>query len=138
MKRFLSIDFDYLIDCDKATRDALFPTMDETIPKPIRKQIWKQAYLEHRTKLTQISILKEDYKNLLDICRRFSGLYRQHDSHQYIYNFIMDNTAPKEVFEVYNIDFHHDMYHLHTRNEKVNCGNWANVLKEDRPDMQYY
>lgn len=138
MKRFLSIDFDYFIDCDMKTRTALFPKLDETSSISSRISAWKDAYNAFGSELSTIPVLSDDYQTLLSMINHCHSLCMIRDSHKFIYNFIMKHTDLNEKFEVYNIDFHHDMYHFRSKNERVNCGNWVNMLKEDRPFLHYY
>jgi len=137
MKRFLSIDFDYFVGCSAKERAALFPKMDETYSFEEQSALWRAAYKKTLEKLAGITI-HPDFKVIEGVCRNYRGISMVEDSHKHIYQWIMELTGEEEAFEVYNIDFHHDMYCLRLGEEKVNCSNWARVLKEERPQMQYY
>jgi len=137
MKRFLSIDFDYFLDCTAKNRAELFPKMDETFTLEAQNALWQEAYVRAPERLARVGI-NQDYKLVEAICKGFQGAVKVENSHKYIYTWIMEETTAEEAFAVYNIDFHHDMYCLRLPGEKVNCGNWAQVLREQRPGMQYY
>lgn len=135
MKRFLSIDWDFFIDATSEERLYMFPDGgNENINTSLRDYIWDSRY--RIPELINIGVIRE-HKTLLKICREFKGTSFIFDSHKYMYDYVMDNTEPDEVFEVYNIDFHHDLYHFKTSNERVNCGNWGTILREDRPNMVF-
>lgn len=136
MKRFLTVDWDFFIDADWLQRNLMFPDGgNESLPTSIRDYIWDTCY--RNPKLINVGVTP-DYETYLNIC---SGLkdcaIMVADSHKHAYNFIMAHTDPDETFEVYNIDFHHDLYCYETRGDKVNCGNWGTLLQEERPNMKY-
>lgn len=151
MKKILSVDWDYFIGATAEQRALYFPDGgNETLPPTMQKLIWDSRYSSNPEVFRNIGILKRDYYILLDILKRFSFEYlSDHNkvklsqvlamiSHSWIYQFVINRTDPDEEFEVYNIDFHHDMYHYRTRENEVNCGNWVNCLLEHRPNMKYY
>ena len=136
MKRFLSIDWDFFIDATADQRALLFPDGgNEDFNTNLRKFIWDSLY--RNPELLKIEVIPE-YSALLKLCKKFKGDCMIADSHRHAYDFIMDNTYPDEEFEVYNIDFHHDLYNYRTGESRVNCGNWGTVLFEDRPNMKYF
>lgn len=137
MKRFLSIDWDFFIDATDLQRCTMFPDGgNENLPDSLRDYIWDTYY--RNPKLEEMTILPLEFKYLLGYCRAFSGEALVTDSHKHIFDFIMENTKPDEFFEVYNIDFHHDLYDFKTSDEaRVNCGNWATELLKERPGMHY-
>ena len=135
MKRFLSIDWDFFIDATLEQRMTMFPDGgNENLPASIRDYIWDTYYRNPELENMEVT---SDYKYLLHICRTFNGEALVSDSHRWAFNFIMDNTDPDEEFEVYNIDFHHDLYNFTTKDGEVNCGNWATILRKYRPNMKY-
>ena len=153
MKRVLSIDWDYFINATAHQRDMLFPDGgNENISYEIQDFIWNSHYSNptNKEELMKLGVLKEEYSILHRILRKFTekyaystvaNLYREvlvTVSHRWIYDFIMQRTTKGEEFEVYNVDFHHDMYSLKTRDQEVNCGNWVNCLLEKRPKMNYH
>lgn len=135
MKRFLSIDWDFFIGATATQRALLFPDGgNENLHTTLQKYIWDSRYANPELNEIEVS---NGYKTLLKICKDFDGQCFIADSHRFAYDFIMENTTPNEEFEVYNIDFHHDLYDYRIKGERVNCGNWATILREDRPNMKY-
>lgn len=134
MKRFLSIDWDFFIDATADERALLFPDGgNENMPDSLKKYVWDSRYSEPR--LEEIEVDLDAFKYTQKLCRSFHGKCFIAESHKYAFDFIMENTTPDEQFEVYNIDFHHDLYDF--GHKRVNCGNWVTKLKEKRPYMKY-
>lgn len=152
MKRVLSVDWDYFINATAHQRAMLFPDGgNENISYTLQDFIWNSHYSSPRSaELRNIGILKREYNLTHDILRKFVDKYlhswiaNPHRevlvavSHRWIYDFVIERTRAKEEFEVYNVDFHHDMYHLRSKDQEVNCGNWVNCLLEKRPKMKYH
>lgn len=149
MKRILSLDWDYFVNATAAQRYTLFPDGgNENISYELQDFIWNSHYA-CSPELREIEVLKDDYKTMFDILKRFSNKYVTSPvanpnrkvlitvSHRWCYEFILQRTNEDEEFELYNVDFHHDMYHYRTPDERVNCGNWVNCLFEQRPNMKY-
>lgn len=135
MKRFLSIDWDFFIEATATERAVLFPDGgNENLHLSLRKYIWDSRYRD--PKLSKIGV-SNYFSSLRKIAREFRGDCWIADSHRFAYDFIMENTSPEEEFEVYNIDFHHDLYDYRSSGERVNCGNWGTILREDRPNMKF-
>lgn len=134
MKRFLSIDWDYFIKATYDQRCTLFPDGgNENLPDNIRNYIWDKMY--SNPDLKEIEVIDE-YSTLISLCNLYRGNCLVTDSHKHIYDLIVGCTGSNEEFEIYNIDFHHDMYHFRTKGDRVNCGNWGTVLSEERPNMK--
>ena len=134
MKRFLSIDWDFFIDATADDRALLFPDGGtENMPDSIKKYVWDSRYGDPR--LEEIEVDSDALKYIQKLCRTFCGKCFIAESHKYAFDFIMDNTTPDERFEVYNIDFHHDLYDFGYK--RVNCGNWVAKLNDKRPHMKY-
>lgn len=149
MKRILSLDWDYFINATAEQRLLLFPDGgNENISYDLQDFIWSSRY--SNPELKEIKVLRSDYyKTFRIIIDNFMGSHIQRVaypnremlvtvSHKWIYDFIKKRTKKNEQFEVYNVDFHHDMYDLRTSEEEVNCGNWVNCLQEVRPNMKYH
>ena len=145
MKRILSIDWDYFIGATATQRLMLFPDGgNENISYAIQDLIWNSRYADPRLK--EIGILDEHCNLLHTILRKFILKFKNSFvsrtlvtvSHRWIYDFILQRTGKYDEFEVYNVDFHHDMYCYKTEDQEVNCGNWVNCLQDSRPKMQYY
>lgn len=134
MKRFLSIDWDFFIDATAEERLMLFPDGGtENLPDTIKKYVWDSRYSDPR--LEDIEVDFDALRYIRKLCRAFCGSCFIAESHKYAYDFIMESTSPNEQFEVYNIDFHHDLYDF--GHKRVNCGNWVTKLKQKRPNMKY-
>lgn len=134
MKRFLSIDWDFFIDATAEERIILFPDGgNENLATSLREYIWDSRYRD--PKLEKITVDMDALKYVQKLCRAFCGECCITESHKYAFDFIMENTTPDERFEVYNIDFHHDLYDF--GHKRVNCGNWVTKLREKRPNMKY-
>ena len=134
IKKFLSIDWDYFIDATADERLILFPDGgNENMPDSIKRYVWDSRYSDPRLEVIDVDL--EALKYIQKLCRSFSGQCYITESHKYAYDFIMGNTNPDEQFEVYNIDFHHDLYDF--GHKRVNCGNWVTKLQEKRPNMKY-
>ena len=150
MKRIISFDWDYFIKATAFQRDVLFPDNgDENISYVTQDFIWDSKY-RCSPEIKNIGILKNDYNTANHILSKFVEKYLYSKvanpyqemlvtiSHKWIYDFIMQRTKKGEEFEVYNVDFHHDMYNFRSGDEEVNCGNWVNCLREKRPKMKYF
>lgn len=150
MKKFLSIDWDYFIDASAVERALKFPDGgNENLPLDIQSIIWQIRYHDNPDIL---SIKVHDhFSRIIKVLAKFlmftprnpvdskhKVLASKNISHKYAYQFILDRTQPGEHFEVYNIDFHHDMYYYSDSCDPVNCGNWVRELLKERPGMQYY
>lgn len=134
MKRFLSFDWDFFIDADMTQRCTMFPDGgNENLPDSLRDYIWDTYY--RNPALKEMGV--QNYIRFQFICKTFKGHAFVADSHKWMYDFVIENTEPDEEFEVYNIDFHHDLYNFRTSGGEVNCGNWATLLLRDRPNMRY-
>ena len=135
MKRFLSIDWDFFIGATANQRDSLFPDGgNESISTSLRDYIWDSHYRDPELLTIKVS---PNYRAILNAVKLFEGVCMIADSHRFAYDFIMDSTLPDEEFEVYNIDFHHDLYNYRTAGDRVNCGNWGTILREERPNMKF-
>ena len=149
MKRILSLDWDYFIKATALQRGLLFPDGgNENISYALQDFIWDSRYAN--PELKEIGVLIKEYNTAYNILGKFIEKYicscgaNPHRevlvtiSHRWIYDFIMQRTTEDEELEVYNVDFHHDMYNLKTKDQEVNCGNWVNCLFEKRHRMKYF
>lgn len=113
----------------------LFPDGgNENMSDTLKRFVWDSRYADSR--LGELKVLP-NFRSMLRLCRHSYIEAMVADSHKYMYSFVTQNTFPDEEFEVYNIDFHHDLYNYFSGAERVNCGNWATLLREDRPNMKY-
>lgn len=150
MKRILSVDWDYFVKATAAERFMLFPDGgNENISPELQLFIWNSRYA-YNPQIRDISVLRFDYEAMHSIIDKFGEKYRYSEvsaphrevlvtiSHKWAYDFIKQRTRSSETFEVYNVDFHHDMYHYRLSSDEVNCGNWVNKLLDIRPNMKYH
>lgn len=124
--KILSIDFDYFINTDINTRNTKFPNGLDEAPKELIHQMWSESYAQF-PEINDIGVIK-GYDFICNYLKAhtFSKVLIA-DSHKEIKQLI--DEVPKDVpLDVYNIDFHHDMYHYFSSGEEVNCGNWARKL----------
>lgn len=150
MKKFLSVDWDYFVDASLEDRCYKFPDGgNEDLDFQLQNIVWRFRYNDH-PEIKKMG-LNEDYNSLMDILTKFlmydsrNPIDSQYKilvglaiSHKYIYQYILDRTQPDEEFEVYNVDFHHDMYYYRDPRNPLNCGNWVRELLKERPNMKYY
>ena len=138
MKRVLSIDWDYFINCSARDRLFLFPDAgNEYISEQLQLFIWDSHYKSY-PQIRKIGVTK-DFDLMKEVCLSYRGISPLVAvSHRHIYDYIESNTRENEVIEVYNVDFHHDMYHYRSEGGDVNCGNWVNCLQKIRPNMKYH
>lgn len=133
MKKFLSVDWDYFIACDRKTRESKFPQeQDESLDFDVQLSLWKDCYARYDIK--DIGVISDFYtvRNILCGIKNKEAAI----SHKEIYDFISRHVFLEEEFEVYNIDYHHDMFYFGL--PKVNCSNWVLALEDKYPNMKYY
>lgn len=133
--KVLSIDWDYFIDASANERATLFPDGgNEEIPPFLRNIIWATHYND---KLRSIGIKENDYNVMKELIANNFEKIMIADSHKHIYEFITDDLEDDEI-DVYNIDFHHDLYGINNiRRQDVDCGNWM-VKLFDEFDCNYF
>lgn len=129
-RRILSIDFDYFLDTDIATRNMKFPDgVDEKQPLEMLTD-WDRAYSLF-PELHNIGLIDE-YRIC---CNNLSwlrfGKVLVADSHKDIAK-LFPLIREEDDLEVIHIDFHHDNYI--TGGDKVDCANWVRHLMISRPD----
>lgn len=138
MKRFLTVDWDFFIDASAEDRELMFPDGgNENIPTSFAEYIWDSHYSYHD--IDRIGVILPYLSTVRHIFKLNSSLSSQgkafvSESHASIYGIIKSLVSSDEEFEVYNIDFHHDLYDC---SEDLNCGNWANFLIREFPNMSY-
>lgn len=135
--KILSIDFDYFIDTDLDTRNNLFPEGADEIPLEELNTLWGEAYAKY-PQLKDISVYHQFDVMLNGITSPKYKLGENviaYPSHKDIYSTIISNFSKHSFLEVYNIDFHHDMYHL--GGNTYNCSNWARLMLEEFPNATY-
>lgn len=132
--KILSIDFDYFIKATLEERNTKFPDGLDNAPPEMLRQMWSEAYLKY-PEILDIGVTNTyDYMCCYLRSHKFKKVLVA-DSHKEIQQLI--NTIPESTkLEVYNIDFHHDMYHYFSSGEEINCGNWARKLVYEK-DNKY-
>ena len=136
----LSIDWDYFIGCDCLTRLMKFPDGgNENLSPWLQTLVWNTRYndLYLHTKgaesLSSIPVFDPAYK---DMCKflRSSRRIRTYaaESHSMIYPLVEDLFNKYDEVEVWNLDFHHDMFV--TGGNSLDCGNWLRFFADLKPD----
>lgn len=131
MKKILSVDWDYFMLTNKKDRNH-FPDMTtENFKQSITSYVWSTYYASY-DKLKDIKIKEADYDYLLDLFNRQNNDIPViiADSHFHIYDYIINNFKADNSLDIYNIDFHHDMFSEYI-NKQINCGNWLLKLWND-------
>lgn len=132
----LSIDWDYFIGCDCLTRMMKFPDGgNENLSPWLQTFVWNSRYsdLRRSTKgaesLSSIPVFDPAYK---DMCKFLRSSHRKRtyatESHTMIYALVEDLFRKYDEVEVWNIDFHHDMFGGLDTKQNLNCGNWVSAL----------
>lgn len=123
--KVLSIDWDYFVDASIDFKTLNFPDGgNENLPSSILDSVWMSRYGQSR----ELHKIKEDSKELIKLRILLKNSINPHtkviiaDSHKDIYKYIGELRETNFPIELYNIDFHHDMYDF--GNEEVDCGNW--------------
>ena len=136
MKRFLSVDFDYFPACSSSQRGALFPRCGEEEQDARILAAWREVYALHPAELPAVGVIPAYYRflGLFADCRCEASVA---ESHANLVPVILERPGPGEVFEVRNVDFHHDRYCLRAPGRRYSCANWAAELELERPGMRY-
>lgn len=130
-RRILSIDFDYFIDTDLATRNDKFPDGVDEKPKTQLDVEWQYFY-DNFPEINNIGVIDDInlMKNVLSNLR--FGKVILADSHKDIGK-IFPKISDSDDLEVIHIDFHHDNYL--GMSHDVDCSNWLRVLMEHRESL---
>ena len=131
-KKILSIDWDYFCDATIEEIMRLFPDGgNENLPLFLSNIIWASRYssstlMQDEKGLENIEIKKQEFelvKKILEkVCQNDIDIVIA-ESHAGMYDF---TKTFKGNVDVYNIDFHHDMFDNDSK--CVNCGNWLKKL----------
>lgn len=132
MKKILSIDWDYFMDCNKEERVYLFPDGGREYSPKLMDIIWASYYkdtgkdfIKKNTKDIKIDDGYFSYLNVWSEMKDLSEtIFASSISHLSIISLV--NEFDIENIELINIDYHHDCYN-HMKEEK-NCGNWLIYL----------
>lgn len=134
MKRLkvLSIDWDYFIDATAGERAVMFPDGgNENLSAAICNYIWAVRYVDNE-KLAEVPLdgaALGRVKNLLKSTIGKGTHIVVADSHKHMYKEVLSlfRNLSHEVVDLWNIDFHHDVYNMDNP-VGVDCGNWLGLL----------
>lgn len=149
--KVLSIDWDYFIKATNDERSIMFPDGgNENLSPYIQNVIWTSHYGSPAYNLEKIGVDREALKKIRFVLNNQRNIKSHHlaaamaitDSHKYAYDFIENSLeSPQQPIEVYNVDFHHDIYDICDTyditdngvpgDSSINCGNWLRKLCEN-------
>lgn len=136
--KVLSIDFDYFINASIGTRNEIFPDGADEVPKEEMLSSWERMY--HEYPITKFIDVIDEYnyvcKYLLHNKYKLGKTVFVADSHKAIQD-VFKSIPFTTPLDVYNIDFHHDMYYFYTGDDNYNCSTWARRLLEERACVNY-
>lgn len=124
--KLLSVDFDFFPDADNLKRSLYFPESGETLPEEIQRLIWLQKY-STSNEIQEVGIKQKEF----DFMKRLLAENKDAeltvaDSHLAIMTLVSDFMKQKKPLEIYNVDYHHDLYF----NTDITCGNWLQKFFE--------
>lgn len=127
--KVLSIDWDYFVDCPIDFKVENFPDGgNENLSEWVLDAIWVNRYAQCR----KLKDVDEDTKELIKLRIMLKQVVNQYttvviaDSHKDIYKYLEQFRQTKIPIDLYNIDFHHDVYGF--QNDDVDCGNWLRLF----------
>lgn len=116
IRSILSVDFDKFLSQDLDAEAHLVDGKVSEIPKYRENVQWLRRYY-HAPELLNVTIKEEEQMQCLDYlfkCLQDIPVYIS-DSHQYLVRFLVDVIerihTPNVVYDIYNIDNHHDIYY---------------------------
>lgn len=149
--KVLSIDWDYFIKATNDERSIMFPDGgNENLSPYIQNVIWTSHYGSPAYNLEKIGVDREALKKIRFVLA-IQQLWNKNvnrpsvmvtDSHKWAFDFISQHVkSSQQAIEVYNVDFHHDIYDICdtydvtdngvTGDSSINCGNWLRKLCEN-------
>lgn len=131
MKKILSIDWDYFINCDNDKRYYLFPDAGREYNPELMEIIWSKYYHMGKSKeeILDIDIDIENYDKLskwMDNTNLKNTKFYSSLTHYSIFKMV--EIEKLDLLEIINIDFHHDFY---SHSKEKDCGNWLYYFKEN-------
>lgn len=133
-KNILSIDWDFYADANEWQRGMLFPDGgNESLSSYLSDFIWSSRYVGN-TELQGIKVKKDALMETKRLFRNINAGARvlAVESHLHLYHFIKSFNEPVNV---YNIDFHHDVFDNGGKdsngNLELNCGNWLRLAFDE-------
>lgn len=132
--RVLSIDFDYFLDTDLATREHCFPAGADRMEAALLESLWQLVYREFPW-IGEMGVIP----SFEEICERVRGILeknpgvqrRQALSHKEIGGMFSQG----KTYLIHHIDFHHD-YYIGQNPHRLDCSNWLRLVMEAHPESQ--
>lgn len=157
--KVLSIDWDFFIAATNEERGYMFPDGgNEGLAPYVQNVVWASHYGNPSYDLKKVGVDREALKKIRFVLSNQRQVKAHNcvaammvtDSHKYAYDFITDSLlSPQQPIEVYNVDFHHDIYDIpgsidvssidlphdtydvKPGKDEVDCGNWLRILSRD-------
>ncbi len=129
IKNVLSIDWDYLIDVSFEDRLLYFPDGND-YKMFLNNMIWSSMYASSNgSKINDMGIMVGEYGYLKKLLSKVNSKVPMgvDDSHMMIVPFL-ENVLGNDKINIYNIDFHGDVFSDAKSIGDVNCGNWLSYL----------
>lgn len=127
--KVLSIDWDYFVDCPIDFKAANFPDGgNENLPEFVLDQVWMTRYGQ----CSKLKDVKMDISEMAKLRMMLKKIVNQYttvviaDSHKDIYKYLEELRQTNFPMDLYNIDFHHDVYDF--QDDNVDCGNWLRLF----------
>lgn len=132
--KVLSVDWDYFIQATITERAMFFPDGGDYAGE-IERTIWATHYVRDglsaiKVSRKELNRLKECIANSKETCKSVMLC----NSHIHLYDFITRQVSPDNHIDLYNIDFHHDVY-TDSYKRRIDCGNWLIHLRAKYPDL---
>lgn len=130
--KLLSIDYDFFQNATAAEQAILYPDGHDFADTSLRNYIWTMRY---RT-TPMLSGIKTNEDLLNAMLKTLSNQKKDtpvtiKNSHVFAYQTIMSLYTTYDIpINVYHIDMHHDMFNDSPIPDKVDCGNWLLIAKE--------
>ena len=157
--KVLSIDWDFFIAATNEERGYMFPDGgNENLTSYIQNVVWASHYGNLSYDLKKVNVDREALKKIRFVLSNQRQVKAHNcvaammitESHRHAYDFIVDSLlSPQQPIEVYNVDFHHDIYDIprsidvssmdlphdtydiKPEKDEVDCGNWLRILSRD-------
>lgn len=132
--KILSIDFDYFIDATREQRDKMFPGGIDA-PVEASMGMWAERYINFK-ELTFMDLNTIELIHVvmaLSSSAYFNGKVPVYitNSHKYAYYMTEELFHDERSVEIFNLDFHDDIY-MSANFGQVCCGNWVYQLLKVR------
>lgn len=120
--KLLSVDFDYFANITNYFRMTNFPDGgNEDLGKDLQDIIWGGRYASNPDFIKKCPVKKKELEYMKQIFENNSHAeYTLAKSHLSIINLLSTLARDFKPIEIYNVDFHHDLYFK----RDFTCGNW--------------